>query len=49
MSHFLFFDFVDSFCTLLAVAIAQDGIDNDKNPLESEDPLFYAEDTLVEP
>ena len=46
MSHFLFFDFVSSFCTSLAVANSPDGIDNDKNPLKSEDPLIYAKVTI---
>ena len=39
------FCFVSSFSTLLVDAITQDGIDNDKDPLDSDNLLLYAEHT----
>ena len=40
---------LSSLSTLLVDAIVQVEIDNDKDPLVSENLLLYAEDTSVEP
>ena len=41
--------FVSSRSTLLVDAITQDGIDNDKDPLDFKDPLLYTKDTSMKP